>query len=102
VVDKQAHARGALAAWRQRSRPSRAGRSAAHGAAGGGGHLEKRVDLLCGGGPLHLKHAVGEGAVEQRHPHRQPVQLALQLCTPTGGMEGGGGEAGGSGGRVMG
>ena len=42
-------------------------------------HLEQRVDLLHAGAACHLEHAVGDGGIEQRHPHSQPVQLALQL-----------------------
>lgn len=40
-------------------------------------HLEQRVHLLRARVPCHLKHAVGDGGVGERHAHSQPVQLAL-------------------------
>mmetsp|Transcript_32507 Transcript_32507/g.95811 ORF Transcript_32507/g.95811 Transcript_32507/m.95811 type:complete len:436 (-) Transcript_32507:117-1424(-) len=61
------------------------------------GSLKGGIDLLLGGGLLHLEDAVGETGVEERNADGQTVQLALEFGVN---LDNGRGRAGGGGTQV--
>ena len=56
------------------------------------------IHLIHINGPLQFKHRIGEGGIQQRHPHGMAVELALQLgedhADGLGGSRGGGDQGG--------